>query len=176
MSNFGLHLGVVTDRNDPEHRGRVRVRIPGLLEPESAWALPLGTAPGGAEGFGFFAVPPVGAEVGVLFAGGAIDRPCYLGGPWGRGEAPDEARTSPPDVVVLATQTFCVELSEAAGARALRLVNRHNGDRVEIDAESNTVSVVGTTMVEIRAEGAVSIDAPVVTIRGRVVRPVVAGI
>jgi len=38
-------------------------------------------------------------------------------------------------------------------------VNRRNDDRVEVDAEASTVSVAGTTMVEMRAEGAVTTDA-----------------
>ena len=38
---FGLFIGYVTHRRDPEQLGRVRVCIPGLLEPHSAWAWPL---------------------------------------------------------------------------------------------------------------------------------------
>ena len=34
----GMYVGYVTHRNDPEKLGRVRVCIPGVLEPHSAWA------------------------------------------------------------------------------------------------------------------------------------------
>ena len=44
---LGLYVGYVTHRRDPERLGRVRVCIPGVLEPHSAWAWPLGTAGGG---------------------------------------------------------------------------------------------------------------------------------
>ncbi|HEU4405503.1 MAG TPA: phage baseplate assembly protein V, partial [Polyangiaceae bacterium] len=64
---LGLYIGYVTDRDDPERLGRVRLCIPGVLEPHSAWAWPLGTGGGGSKDCGFFAVPEVGAEVGVLF-------------------------------------------------------------------------------------------------------------
>lgn len=51
----------------PKGFGRVRVRIPGLIEPASVSAFPLGTVGGGSERCGFFAVPEKGAKVGVLF-------------------------------------------------------------------------------------------------------------
>ena len=62
---FGMYMGYVTERNDPEMLGRVKVCVPGFLEPESGWAWPLGTVGGGTKDCGFFAVPPVGAEVGL---------------------------------------------------------------------------------------------------------------
>ena len=68
-----LYIGVVTNRKDPEGLGRVKVRIPGLIEPESDFALPLGTLGGGSDRRGLFAVPEVGAEVGILFNQGDVD-------------------------------------------------------------------------------------------------------
>ena len=60
---LGMYVGYVTKRDDEEQLGRVRVCIPGVLEPESAWAWPLGTSGGGSKDQGFFAVPEEGAEV-----------------------------------------------------------------------------------------------------------------
>ena len=54
---LGLYVGYVTKRDDEEQLGRVRVCIPGVLEPESAWAWPLGTGGGGSKDRGLFAVP-----------------------------------------------------------------------------------------------------------------------
>lgn len=172
----GMHLGFVVDRRDPEQLGRVRVRIPGVIEPASAWAFPLGTAGGGARYHGLFAVPPDGAEVAVFFHQGDVDAPWYLSAHWGRpggeSEVPEEARKDPPDDRVLATPTFRVELDESAGARKLKLTNRRTGDHLVFDAETNTVALAATTALTLRAVGAVEIDAPHVTIAGRVVRPV----
>lgn len=71
----GMYVGYVTTRDDPEQLGRVRVCIPGVLEPESAWAWPLGTLGGGSRNRGFFAVPEQGAEVAVFFNQGDVDAP-----------------------------------------------------------------------------------------------------
>jgi len=167
---LGLHVGVVTDRDDPEGIGRVRVRIPGLIEPESAWAWPLGTGGGGAAQCGLFAVPPVGADVGVLFAGADPDCPAYLCGPWGkpagRSEVPTEGQVG-PDVRVLSTPTFAIVLDERNGGAALRIVNRRSGDIVELDATTNSISITATTELRLQATGRISIDALAVTINGR---------
>jgi uncharacterized protein involved in type VI secretion and phage assembly len=176
----GLFMGYVTSRNDPERLGRVRVRVPGLIEPESAWAWPLGTVGGGAKDTGAFWVPEVGAEVGVFFNGGNVDDPRYLAAHWGvrdgGSEVPEEAQRSTPDARVFATQTFRIELDETPGARKLRLRNRRTGDSLVFDAEANTVTLEATTALTLRAVGGITIDAPQITIAGRVVRRTAEGI
>ncbi len=173
---LGLYVGYVTHRNDPEGLGRVRVCIPGLLEPHGPWAWPLGTAGGGSKDRGFFAVPEVGAEVAVFFNQGDVDEPYYLSAHWGKpdgkSEVPEEAQKDPPDNRVIATETFRIELDESAGARRLKLTNRKTGDHLTFDAETNTVTLEGTTAITIKAVGAITLQAPQVTIAGRVVRPV----
>jgi uncharacterized protein involved in type VI secretion and phage assembly len=170
----GLFMGYVTSRNDPERLGRVRVRVPGLIEPESAWAWPLGTVGGGSKDTGAFWVPEVGAEVGVFFNGGNVDDPRYLAAHWGmRGgasEVPEEAQRPTPDARVFATPTFRIELDETPGARKLRLRNRKTGDSLVFDAEANTVTLEATTALTLRAVGGITLDAPQITIAGRVVR------
>jgi hypothetical protein len=171
---LAAHLGSVTDRHDPEGLGRVRVRIPGLVEPESAWAWPVGTVGGGGNGCGFFAVPPVGANVVVWFLGGEVDVPTYAPGPWSRpdglSEVPAEGQAG-PDVRVMSTPTFAIVLDERPGSEALRLVNRRTGDKVEIDAVRNSVTVRATTELSLQAVGAITLQALAITLNGRPVAP-----
>jgi len=173
---LGMYLGYVTQRDDPEQLGRVRICIPGVLEPESAWAWPLGTAGGGSKNRGLFAVPEQGAEVAVFFNQGNVDAPHYLAAHWGKpggeSELPEEAQKTPPDNHVLATETFRVELDETDKGRKLKLTNKKTGDHLVFDAEENTVTLEATTALTLRAVGAITIDAMHVTIAGRVVRPV----
>jgi uncharacterized protein involved in type VI secretion and phage assembly len=174
--HLGMFVGYVTHRSDPEKLGRVRVCIPGLLEPYSSWAWPLGTVGGGSKNRGFFAVPEEGAEVAVFFNQGDVDEPYYLSTHWGKpdgqSEVPEEAQKDPPDNRVFATETFCVEFDETAGSRKLKLTNRKTGDFLLFDAEDNTITLQGTTAITIKAIGAINIQATQITIAGRVVRPV----
>ena len=172
----GMYVGYVTDRADPERLGRVRVCIPGVLEPYSAWAWPLGTAGGGFKDRGFFSVPEVGAEVAVFFNQGNVEAPYYLAAHWGKpngeSEVPEEAQKTPPDNRVFATQTFRIELDESKDSRKLKLTNKKTGDHLIFDAEENTVTLEATTALTLRAVGAISLEATQVTIAGRVVRPI----
>lgn len=94
---LGLYLGRVTNRQDPDGLGRVKVEVPGLLEPESTWAWPLGSPGGGTAQRGHFEPPAVEATVAVLFHQGEVDEPYYLTGPWG---APDGTSDVPQDAAV----------------------------------------------------------------------------
>lgn len=171
----GLYVGYVTDRNDDAQLGRVRVCIPGVIEPESAWAWPLGTVGGGSKDRGFFAVPEKFAEVAVFFNQGKEDAPYYLPAHWGKpggeSEVPLEAQRNPPDNRVFATEHFRIELDETVKSRKLKLTNKKTGDALTFDAEDNTVTLEATTALTLKAVGAISIDAPLITIAGRVVRP-----
>lgn len=53
-----------------------------------------------------------------------------------------------------------------------QLTNRKTGDHLVFDAEENTVTLQATTALTLRAVGAIALEAPQVTIAGRVVRPI----
>lgn len=77
----GVFGGIVINRDDPERLGRVKVVVPGIIENESAWAIPQG---GGAKRYGSISVPPLGAAVYVEFVNRDIDRPSYRPGWYGK--------------------------------------------------------------------------------------------
>ncbi len=173
---FGMYLGTITDRNDPEQLGRVRVCIPGLMEPQGPWAWPLGGCGGGSRDAGFFAVPVLGADVAVFFRGGSLAHPHYMAAHWGKpggvSEVPREGQAKAPDNRVLSTPNFRIELDETSGKERLQLTSTRTGDVLCFDVPSNTVTLQGTTAVVIKAVGALELDAAQVTIKGRVVRPI----
>ena len=81
-SHAGLVVGQVTNINDPNKTGRVKVRYPGLSQTdESAWARLL--AVGGGKSRGNVFIPEVGDEVLVAFEGGDPRQPVVLGGLFG---------------------------------------------------------------------------------------------
>ena len=175
----GLHVGEVVDREDPEGLGRVRVRIPGLVEPASAWAWPLGTLGGGSDRRGFFSVPEKGAEVGVLFHQGDVDHPHYLCGHWGKpdgqAEVPEPARglskADAPRVRAFETERFLLYFDDREGKEALVVKDKLSGDQIEFDGKGMGITVKATSALMLRADGMVSIDAAVVQINGRLVMP-----
>lgn len=169
-----LYIGVVVDTADPHGLGRIRARIPGITE-SSGWAFPLATAGGGSSSRGGFVVPKKGAEVGIMFNGGDIDAPYYLGGHWGIDEPPAFVRTIDPvdadKVLVWEGDRYEVVVDERPGKEMLRLRDKKSNDEILLDGVKRGINIAATSLVHIESKGAVSIDAPAVTIAGRPVLP-----
>lgn len=84
----GLVIGVVTNNDDPEKMGRVRVKFPGLDErQEGWWARVAGVAASGKRGV--MMMPLVDDEVVVGFEHGDARRPFVLGSLWNGAGKPE---------------------------------------------------------------------------------------
>lgn len=175
----GLYIGEVVDREDAERLGRVRVRIPGLVEPASNWAFPLGTVGGGSDRRGFFSVPEKGSEVGVLFHQGDVDHPYYLCGHWGKpdgqAEVPEPARglskEEAPQVRAFETGRFLLVFDDREGKEALVIKDKRSGDQVEFDGAAMGITIKATSGLLLKADGIVSIEGATIQLNGRVVLP-----
>lgn len=88
---YGVTVGVVTNIQDPERLGRVKLKFPWLsAQNESQWARVL--APMAGNGRGFALMPEVDDEVLVAFEQGNIAFPYVLGALWnGKDKPPAEA-------------------------------------------------------------------------------------
>lgn len=173
-----LYRGVVTDIADPLKIGRVKLRVPGLIEPDSGWALPLNIG-GGAEALGFYFVPEVGAEVAVWFHQGDVDELHYIPGCFrapGRVSGLNERVTAKdpenaPKVKVIETDRFLVVLDDSEDTPALILQDKVSGDGIELNALTRQMSITATSSISITSVGTVAIEGVNVTINGRPVAP-----
>jgi hypothetical protein len=152
-----LYEGEVTRRDDPDGLGRVKIRIPGLIEPETPnWAFPMGGKGGGFAQHGDWQPPPVGATVEVLFKLGEPDHPRYLVGPWGDPDGvsdvptnaaidDDDGEPATRQNAVLEDEAWRIERDSRNGSgRAHHYLIRHKGSSlaVLIDAENDKIFVV----------------------------------
>lgn len=159
----GLEFGTVTDNDDPEQAGRVRLRITSI-DPRNEhphWAKPFGVAYGTA-GASWIA-PPIGAVVAVFFLRGDPSAPYWMPGPWPatpptsagsqptEGKVPAPARSQPgqlknayPKVRVLysddrgllITEDDVGEIDVSTRSRPIRV--KTLGARIEIDARDGS--------------------------------------
>lgn len=91
---YGTYRGTVTSVEDPEDRGRIKVRVraisKGVLD---VWVLP--RMNGAGKDRGTFWVPEVGDSVGIRFRYGNQDAPdIYSGGWYGEDDLPEEFKYS----------------------------------------------------------------------------------
>lgn len=153
-----LCIGIVVANEDPEGLGRIRVEVPGLIEPSSPWAFPIGGSGGGAETSGWFDVPPLNAMVGILFNGGEIDHPYYLGGWHGKGEVPaylsGVSLADRVKVKVYETKLFHMVFDDRDSTKTFLIKNKSTGDYISI-ADGET---------KIKAATKVTVEAPHVVV------------
>ena len=75
---WGIYRGEVTDPNDPQSRGRLRVRIPAVLgDTEPLWAAPCVPDPNRTAAT--FNPPAVGAPIWIQFKAATRTGRCGLG-------------------------------------------------------------------------------------------------
>ena len=115
---FGKYRGKVEQNLDPLLQGRIEISCPAVLGDNSlSWAMPC--VPYAGPGVGFFAIPPVGANIWVEFEGGDPDYPIWSGCFWGLGETPTPGGDVPtpgvPLIKVIKTDSISLTYSDLPG-------------------------------------------------------------
>ncbi|MBK8988262.1 MAG: baseplate assembly protein [Chloroflexi bacterium] len=128
MSNFyGKYRGKVVNNIDPLMRGRLITLVPAVSELPLSWALPC--LPYAGPGVGFFALPPIGANVWVEFEGGDPNYPIWSGCFWGDGQAP--AKPAVPTTITLKTQATTLEINDLLATASLTTVTPSGPVKIE---------------------------------------------
>jgi len=158
---YGKTRGFVVDNQDPEKRGRLKLRVPAVLgTDETDWALPCLPFGGGA-GYGWFAVPQPEAQVWVEFEEGDIHRPIWVGTFWQQeSDVPPDAVKDEPTTRLLSTPSgHVLQFDDEQGEERFLLhhpsgaeaVIDKNGGVALTDADGATVTLdadAGTLTVE----------------------------
>lgn len=158
---LGLTIGIVTNNNDPDAYGRVKVKLPVLDDTiESDWARLATPMAGNARGLMF--LPEVNDEVVVAFEDGDPSRPFVLGALWNGQDATPETTANALDggnvkLRVFKTRTghlVTFDDTDNAGKVTIKTVK---GLKIEFDdASSGKITVAdgnGTNKVEIDVTG-----------------------
>ncbi len=157
---FGVVVGIVTNNEDPDDQGRVKIKYPWLSAgEESPWAR-IATPLGGKER-GLFFLPEVEDEVLVIFEQGDITRPYILGGLWGGTDLPPAADGNGRDKKILKTKSgHIIRLDDTGGAEKIEIIGKDAKDTIVIDAANNTITLKSDKDLVFEApNGKVSITA-----------------
>ncbi|MGR0219717.1 VgrG-related protein [Agromyces sp. ZXT2-6] len=192
----GVVSAVVSDIDDPQQQGRVRLAFPYLSEDYvSGWARTVHAGAGAKRGA--VVLPEVGDEVLVAFEAGRFDRPYVLGGlyngvdepagGWGSvqqgGEVVRRSFTSRTGMNLVFTEepgTETVEITTSDGAQRVTLTQTAqkgieivSEGPVAVTAKTDaTVTAdqgkvaVSAASIELKATGAVKIEGATVSVKG----------
>ena len=145
---FGKYRGKVENNVDSMLQlGRIQVSVPDALgEGRMSWAMPC--VPYAGSGVGFFAIPPVGANVWVEFEGGNLDSPIWSGCFWGRGEVP--AQPAVAEMKVLKTDVGTITINDLQGTGGIT-IETTTGMKMEITAQG--IEITNGQGASIKLEG-----------------------
>lgn len=166
-SGLQLTVGTVTNNNDPDGAGRVKLKLPALDDQhESSWVRV--ASPGAGKTRGFQMLPAVGDEVLVGFEQGEVARPYVIGGLWSKTKKPPEASFQKSGVVE--TQSWVsgkghkVEIKDA-GDGEVNLTLK--GNKSALNIKKAEVTVVGDQKVKIEASEIEVVATGKLTLKGR---------
>jgi uncharacterized protein involved in type VI secretion and phage assembly len=155
-------VGIVTDNQDPQGQGRVKVRYPSLSgEHASDWARLVG--PGAGPGRGLELVPEVNDEVLVGFEHGDVHFPYVLGGLWNG----QDAAPRPSNQIVAGGKVkqrilrsrlgHTITLDDSDDQPGITIVDKTGRNTIALDSKANKLSVQLDGDVAFQAKGKVSI-------------------
>lgn len=138
-------LGIVTRIDDPDHLGRVRVRLPTFGDLETEWMGVL--TPGAGSGKGLVMQPDVGDQVLLLFPQGDPAAGFVLGGLYGVGAPPDSGMENG----VVARYTLLTpggQRVQLDDARQLLRVENSRGSYVELSPDRVVLHAATDLLIE----------------------------
>lgn len=180
---YGAYAAVVTDLDDPDGQGRVRVRLP--WSPDTgdsnyeAWAR-LATLMAGNDRGSWF-VPDLGDEVLVMFEAGDVRRPYVVGSLWNGQDAPPESMDSSSENNVKKLRSrsgVMITIDDSSGSELLKLETpggrvvtlEDSGPSIELDDGGGNVIKLEPSGISITASAKVKIEASTVEVSAGMVK------
>jgi uncharacterized protein involved in type VI secretion and phage assembly len=173
----GVVVGVVTNNQDPEKMGRVKVKFPWLSdEDESSWARV--ASPMAGKDRGLFLLPEVDDEVLVAFEHGDPRFPYVLGALWnGKDTPPADNADGKNNVRVLKSRSgHVVRLTDEDGKEKIEIIDKSEKNSIVIDTAENTITITAEKDIVLSApKGTVKLDAQKVEVKSSADSKVEAG-
>lgn len=130
---YGKYRGRVESNLDEELMGRIQVSCPAVPGLRLGWAMPC--VPYAGPGVGWFAIPPIGADVWVEFEAGDPNYPIWSGCFWQAGQIP--VTTGDPGTKAFVTTSCRMVMND--------LVEEGGGWTVAVDLAASTVATAEET-------------------------------
>jgi len=164
----GVLIGTVSDLQDPEKIGRVRVKLPQYAEQQTDWARIV--SPMAGKDRGFFFQPEVGDEVLVVFENGDPRRAYVLGGLWSTVDTPPPRDGNDPKNnirVIKSRSGHIVKLDDTSGSEKIVISDKSGANTLTWDAANNKITIEsGKGDMDINAPtGTLSISAKTIEIK-----------
>jgi len=157
---YGVTVGIVTNNQDPDGLGRVKVKLPWLSEEhESHWARLL-TPMAGPER-GLYCLPEVDDEVLVAFEHGQVEFPYVLGALWnGQDKPPEQNSDGQNNRRTLKSRSgHLITLDDTKDQEQIIIRDKTGKNEIVIDSQNNALSIRVEGDLTIEAKGKISLKS-----------------
>lgn len=163
---FGMVIGIVTNVNDPENLGRVKVKMPWLGEDadtESNWARIVTDSAGANRGI--FFLPEVNDEVLVAFEHGNMNYPMVLGGLWnGKDKPPEQSSVahkggSTIHRMIVSRLGHRIVFDDSPDKKSILIEDMTKKNSILIDSVKNNIDIIADGNLSIKVKGNINIQA-----------------
>jgi uncharacterized protein involved in type VI secretion and phage assembly len=173
---YGVVVGIVTNNQDPDKLGRVKVRFPWLDDDdESNWAR-VATLMAGKDRGAFF-LPEVEDEVLVAFEHGDVQFPYVLGALWNGTDTParanddgnnnlrvfksrsghelifnDDSQGKKEQVEIHTNAGHQILLDDSAGQEKITIKDKSGNNSIQIDSAQNAIAISSQMKLSLKAQ------------------------
>lgn len=159
--NFsGVTVGIVTNNQDPENLGRVKVKYPWLSEKEeSHWARVL--SPMAGKDRGIYFLPEVDDEVLLAFEQGDINFPYILGSLWnGKDKPPVNNKDGKNNQRLIKSRSgHQIVFDDTKGKEQIVIQDKTEKNKITIDSQDNKINIDVEGDFTITAKGKIMLNS-----------------
>jgi len=172
----GVAIGIVTNNQDPDGMGRIKVHFPWLSdENESFWAR-ISTLMAGNDRGSFF-IPEVDDEVLVAFGYGDINEPYIIGSLWNGVDLPPETNSDGKNNIrkiksrsgheiifndndeqqqenmeIHTKAGHKIVLDDSSGSEKILIMDKSESNYIEIDSNQNSMKIESSMQLNIKSQ------------------------
>lgn len=147
---YGVVVGIVTNNQDPDGMGRVKVKFPWLSDQDESWWARIATVMAGSSRGSYF-LPEVNDEVMIAFEHGDVRFPYVLGGLWNGKDSPPTTNSDGQNNirVIKSRSGHIVRLDDTNGNEKIEVIDKTGSNSVTIQSADNSITITANGTVKI---------------------------
>jgi uncharacterized protein involved in type VI secretion and phage assembly len=147
---LGVVTAVVTNNQDPDKLGRVKLKFPWLSDTDESWWARVATPMAGKDR-GLFLLPEVNDEVLVLFEQGDLRFPYVIGALWNGNDTPPLTNEDGKnDQRMLKSRSgHMITLDDKDGEEQIQIVDKSGKNSIVITSKDNKVTITADADITI---------------------------
>jgi uncharacterized protein involved in type VI secretion and phage assembly len=157
---YGVVMAIVTNNQDPEKMGRVKVRFPWLSDDNESWWARI-ASPMAGPNRGIYFLPEVEDEVLVGFEHGDIRFPYVIGALWNGQDSPPANNDDGKNNIRLihSRSGHLIRLDDSDGDEKIEIIDKTGSNSITIKSSDNSLAITCQGKLTLNASQGIEITS-----------------